>query len=213
MSCPVPPAKAVPSTWPGVVHGQNLAARGGAILLDRLQRALALRDLAQRLVHGFGRRLGFQARQGDVGKIRQGDVWQQLDLDIELKVARFVDGGHLDLGLARRAQAAIGQHLPGGVVYALFQHFRGDRAAVAFAHEVRGHLAGAEAGKAQVARQFGQALAALALDVGGRDHDGVSALQPVGEGLGDLHRKCVSSPMSPSSLCRAVRPRGAGGGT
>ena len=45
-----------------------------------------------------------------------------------------IQADHVDLRLQRRAQAALGQHLLGGLADRLLQHFGGHRAAVALAH-------------------------------------------------------------------------------
>ena len=126
-------------------------------------------------------RLGLQPGQLDGGEIRQRDLRQQFQLDLEFKVGGRAGVGsadQVDLRLAGGAQAALGEHLLGRVADALLQHLGGHRGAVALAHDGSRHLAGAEPGQAQGPAEIGQPRGAAALDVGGRHDDGEAALQP-----------------------------------
>ena len=124
MSVPVPPGNGVPSTLPMKSMVRNVALRRRPRLLDDHQFALAAGDLVQRAGRSAPRRrLGLQAGQLDGGEIRQRDVGQQLQLDLELQVLGA--GSALTsstLRLGGGAQAAVGQHLLGGLVDALLQH-------------------------------------------------------------------------------------------
>ncbi len=60
-------------------------------------------------------------------------------------------------------------------------------AAVALAQHAVRHLAGAEAGQLHLAADLAELGGAAVLDGGGRHDDVEAALQPFGEGLGNLH--------------------------
>ena len=79
-------------------------------------------------------------------------------------------------------------HLLGRLVHRLLQHLAHHRLAVALLHHPRRHLAGPEAGQAELLAELGQALLALGGDVGRGDHHRKGPLQPLVRDLGHLHR-------------------------
>ena len=91
-----------------VVDRQHLALRGAAIaqLLrrDRLEGAVALGDVRQRLVHRLRRRLDLHPGQLDRAEVGQRDLRQQLELDLELQV--LSPRRRSDRGSGHRSSAA-----------------------------------------------------------------------------------------------------------
>ena len=152
-----------------VVDRQHLALRRAAIaqLLrrDRLERAVALGDVRQRLVHPLRRGLDLHPGQLDRAEVGQRDLRQQLELDLELQVlsraAARIEAHDVDLGLQRRAQATLGQHLLGGLGDRFLQHLGVDRRAEALAHHRRRDLARPEPGSFSVLPRLASLAARL----------------------------------------------------
>jgi hypothetical protein len=122
--------------------------------------------------------------------------------------------GHLDARLQRRAQLAVLDQALDRFAHGGVEHVGVQRLAVHLAHEVRGHLARAEAGHAHLRGDLLDLGVDLRVEILGRDGQRVAALEAFVGGFDDLHFK-------PSSSAKTVRGRrgfvdggiGAGEGT
>ena len=119
---------------------------------------------------------------------RCGDFGQHFQAHGQLGVlALLIAFAQRNVGLGGRAQALFSHKLVHRFTDRGFQRLLVKRGAVHLAHEVRGHLAGAEAGHAHLRRD----LLDFALDKRGDiirgDGQGVGALQALVAGFDDLH--------------------------
>ena len=196
MSVAVPPGKASPgpaSPSAGSIRPTKSQTRmspfSAALQSSVMSSSLRLREAIglQRLVDLLVGRLGLQPLHRDPGEVGHRDVRQDLQLDLEFQVGLGGEIHQLDLRLQRRAQATVGDDLVGRLVDRLLQHLAHHGLAVALGHHLGRHLARAEAGQAEVAAQFGQALLALGGDVARGDHHRIGPLQPLVRDLGHLH--------------------------
>src|SRR5205085_10138544 len=72
------------------------------------------------------------------------------------------------------------------------QHLAAHRLAVALAQQVQRHLPRPEAGDPDRAPELAQTTADLVFELAGRDGDLEFALQPLGTGLGYVHRRMLT---------------------
>ena len=224
VACPVGERDAVDLA--DEIDRQHFAGGGAGMLAPRLQ--LLRGDLhqfpvagghfRQRLIHQLRRHLGLAADQADLAEIRQGDIRQQLEFDLEFQVlggagAGNIGGDQVDLWRLRRAHVALGDHLFGRLVDRFLQHLGSDGIAVALANDGQRHLAGPEAGQAQRLAEIGEPRGAAGFDVLARHHNREAALQALGQRFGNLHRPDNPPKVKRRRRSHAAGNGGAGGGT
>ena len=123
------------------IRGTGMLATGGQILLGQFgQIPCAGCQLGQSLVDCLIGHDGLDPREVEGAEIRQCDVGKQFHFHLEFKVLGTctTDGISTDevhLGLHRRPQAPLFQHLAGCVVDRLFQNLGGHSAAVALPYD------------------------------------------------------------------------------
>ena len=173
------------------IDDHDVAGLAGALLFDLLRALVLLGDPRQGLVDlGVGD-IDLHPLELHLGEIRRLDLRQHLDGERVFEPGLLGEGLDLDLGLQRRAQAALRDRLVGRIGDRPFQHLAHHRRAVALLEERHRHLAGAEARQTHRLPDLLQPRVHLRLDVGGRHDDLEFALEALFVGLGDLHLSAV----------------------
>jgi len=167
----------------------QLVAFGRFLGLGRILVALVLRgDVAERLVdlrvgHGDHQTLELEAVDA-----RGLDHGQHFKVDGDRRVlALLVVLVEADFRLHRRAQALVADQRVDRFADRVVHHLAVQGFAVHLLDEVGGHLAGAEAGHADLRRDLLDLRFDLGRQLGGRDRDQVGALEPFVDGLLGLH--------------------------
>ena len=205
----------------------RLVALGGGFKV-----LLILGQTRQRLVHlGIGR-LDGQTLQRNVFDRGRFDVGQHFKAHVELGVlAGLIAVLQRNVGLDRRAKIVFADRLLNAVLDGSVQRVLHQSVIVHLAHQIGGHLAGAEAGHADLRGDLLHLAVDAGLDLAGRNGDGVGALQAFVQRFGALHdglmlfrlkglapptgcRFASVNSSSYSGLCGALRVgSGAGEGT
>ena len=167
----------------------QLVAVAGLLGLGGVLVALVVRrDALDRFVDLFvGHRNG-QAFELEALHFGRFDFGQDLDVDVQRRVlAFFIAFVELDLGLHRRTQLVLCHDLVDRFADHVVDRLRVDLLAVHLAHEVGGHLAGAEAGHFHLRSDLLHFAGNALVDFLGGNRDGVGALEALVGGLFDLH--------------------------
>ncbi len=218
MPLPVPPGNSVPSILPDEIDREHLALRRAAVAefigRDLRQRPIALGDVGQRLVDrppprasAFSRVSWIALKSG--GVISGSSSSSTLNsrslaappLGSRLTTSTFgCSAGRRPRSLSTCWVASLTDSSSTSAVTAV---------PIALAHHGRRDLAGPKPGQGQRLAEIGQPGGALALDIGGRNHHGVGALQPLGERFGNLHCSILSI-VRPPAWCgrRDLNPHG-----
>ena len=198
-----------------VAHRRRMALRGCNETLLRGHQLLQL-ALDRRVVGLDGQPLELEALD-----LRRGDFGQRLDVHPHFGVlAGRIGLVEFDLRLHRRPDLLLGDQRLDALLHRRVERIGGQRLAVHLADEVGRHLAGAEAGHADLRRH----ALDLALDAGGdvlgRDGQRVAALEAFivrFDGLHDCLTRSKNMPAArfscPAFSGRPVREIGAGEGT
>ena len=173
--------------------------------LDRLGFALRLGHALQRAVDLLVRHLDRQLFEAEIAKLRLRHIRQHFQRHRVFEVGAFRRRHDLYLRRQCRAQVLLANGLGRAALQRALQHLAAHRMAIALAQQVQRHLAWAEAGDADRAAELAEPAADLLLQLARRDGDLQFALQPLGTGLGHVHRGMLIRRVS-------TRRAGAGGG-
>ena len=180
--------------------------------LDRLRFALRLGKPLEGAVDILVGHLGDQSLDPEIAEIGHRHVGQQLDRHLVFEVGAFGRRDDLDPRRQRRAQIVLAHRLGRAALHRALEDLAPDRRAVALAQQLHRHLARAEAGDAHRLPDLAETAADPLLDLGRRDGDLELALQPLGAGLGHIHRGSLTSDNSPRRRAAREAAAGAGGG-
>ena len=156
------------------------------------------------------RDFGDRPRDADVGEVGELEARQHLEGDLEgevgLRVERLFDLvlvlGEADLRLEREPEAVLVDDLAVRLVDGVLNHVGHYRLAVDLAQMRDRHLAGPEAVEAHLVLQGRELAREPLLELGCRQHDLELALEPLGQGFGDLHRLIRLCSFSPEPTSR-----------
>ena len=160
----------------------RLVLGGGGIVA-----LLALCEPVHRGVDRLGFRLDAQALDLQAVDLGLGNVRQGLDLDGQHRILAATASLKRDLGLHGRADLLLVEKPLDAVLDGALQRLLLQLRAVHLAHQIGGHLAGAEAGHAHLRRDRLQLLVDERVDLLGGNGDPVGALQALVQRLDSLH--------------------------
>ncbi len=155
-----------------------------------------------------------KALQRDALDLRSRHVGQHFERDAELGVLAFrIVLVEVDGGLGRGTQLLLGEQGLDAVLHRAVERVLVQRRAVHLLHDVRGHLAGAEARHPHLRGNLLHLLLDPRGDILGRDRELVSALQPLVQRLDSLHGQPSFPEFSCNGTCPVAVGAGAGEGT
>ena len=139
--------------------------------LDRLCFTVLLHDTVDRIIDFTVRRHNLDPIEFNGGEVEITDLRQNLERDVVFEIFAFIERHNFHLGLARRAQAMIGQHLLRGRLDRRLEDFAHHRIAEALLENLHRHLAGSKTRNVDRLADFRQPFINALLNINCPDRD------------------------------------------